>query len=63
MASMYGFVSEEEMEDTKAYLLSHGKYHLEQVGEWVSVLHFVSDAEWMSDGLLNNWMSDGLACL
>ena len=33
MAEMYGFVSEEEMEDTKAYLLSHGWYQLEQVGE------------------------------
>ena len=33
MADMYGFASEEEMEDTKAYLLSHGQYQLEQVGE------------------------------
>ena len=33
MADMFGFVSEEEMEDTKAYLLSHGWYQLEQVGE------------------------------
>ena len=33
MADMYGFASEEEMEDTKAYLLSHGQYQLERVGE------------------------------
>ena len=32
MADMYGFVSEEEMEETKAYLKSHGNYQLEQVG-------------------------------
>ena len=31
MASMYGFECEEEMEDTKQYLLSHGSYQLEQV--------------------------------
>ena len=31
MASMYGFGCEEEMEDTKRYLLSHGGYQLEQV--------------------------------
>ena len=31
MADMYGFASEEEMEDTKAYLQSHGRYQLEQV--------------------------------
>ena len=31
MASMYGFECEEEMEDTKQYLLSHGGYQLEQV--------------------------------
>ena len=45
MADMYGFASEEEMEDTKAYLLSHGQYLIEQVGEQVSVLDFVSVAE------------------
>ena len=33
MADMFGFASKEEMEDTKAYLLSHGWYQLEQVGE------------------------------
>ena len=32
MADMYGFTSEEEMSDTKAYLCSHGDYQLEQVG-------------------------------
>ena len=32
MANMYGFASEEEMSDTKAYLRSHGDYQLEQVG-------------------------------
>ena len=32
MANMYGFTSEEEMSDTKAYLHSHGDYQLEQVG-------------------------------
>ena len=31
MASMYGFECEEEMADTKQYLLSHGGYQLEQV--------------------------------
>ena len=31
MADMYGFVSEEEMSDTKDYLRSHGNYQLEQV--------------------------------
>ena len=31
MANMYGFASEEEMADTKAYLRSHGDYQLEQV--------------------------------
>ena len=31
MANMYGFASEEEMLDTKAYLQSHGNYQLEQV--------------------------------
>ena len=31
MASMYGFECEEEMADTKQYLLSHGSYQLEQV--------------------------------
>ena len=45
MADMYGFVSGEEMEDTMAYLLSHGQYQFEQVGEQVSVLDFVSVAE------------------
>ena len=33
MADMYGFMSEEEMQDTKAYLWSHGSYQLEQVNE------------------------------
>ena len=32
MASMYGFKCEEEMDDTKQYLLSHGGFQLEQVG-------------------------------
>ena len=32
MANMYGFVSEEEMSDTRAYLCSHRDYQLEQVG-------------------------------
>ena len=45
MADMYGFASKEETEDTKAYLLSHGQYQLEQVGEQVSVLDFVSVVE------------------
>ena len=31
MADMFGFVSEEEMDDTKSYLQSHGNYQLEQV--------------------------------
>ena len=33
MASMFGFDCEEEMADTKQYLLSHGGYQLEQVRE------------------------------
>ena len=33
MADMFGFASEEEMEGTKAYLLSHRQYQFEQVGE------------------------------
>ena len=33
MADMYGFMSKEEMEETKAYLKSHGNYQLEQVGK------------------------------
>ena len=33
MADMFGFAFKEEMEDTKAYLLSHRQYQLEQVGE------------------------------
>ena len=37
MADMYGFVSEEEMHDTKAYLHSHGGYQLEQVNECLSL--------------------------
>ena len=32
MVDMYGFASEEEMSDTKAYLCLHGDYQLEQVG-------------------------------
>ena len=31
MSSMYGFECEEEMDDTKKYLLAHGGYQLEQV--------------------------------
>ena len=30
MANMYGFTSEEEMEDTKAYLRNHRDYQVEQ---------------------------------
>ena len=45
MADMFGFASEEEMEDTKAYLWSHSRYQLEQVGERVSVLGLFSAAE------------------
>ena len=42
MADMYGFTSEEEMSDTKAYLHSHGDYQLEQVGvkQVVALLYF-----------------------
>ena len=42
MADMYGFTSEEEMSDTKAYLCSHGDYQLEQVGvkRLVALLYF-----------------------
>ena len=40
MADMYGFASEEEMQDTKAYLWSHGGYQLEQVNEYL-LLEFV----------------------
>ena len=45
MADMFGFASEEEMEDTKAYLWNHGQYQLEQVGERVSVFGLFSAAE------------------
>ena len=31
MSSMFGFTCEEEMDDTKRYLLAHGGYQLEQV--------------------------------
>ena len=31
MSSMFGFECEEEMDDTKKYLLAHGGYQLEQV--------------------------------
>ena len=31
MADMFGFMSEEEMDDTKSYLWSHRNYQLEQV--------------------------------
>ena len=31
MSSMYGFECEEEMDETKKYLLAHGGYQLEQV--------------------------------
>ena len=37
MASMFGFDCEEEIADTKQYLLTHGGYQLEQVGEWSTV--------------------------
>ena len=33
MASIFGFDCEEEMADTKQYLLNHGGYQLEQVSE------------------------------
>ena len=33
MASMFGFECEEEMANTKQYLLTHGGYQLEQVGD------------------------------
>ena len=33
MASMFGFGCEEEMADTKQYLLGHGGYQLEHVSE------------------------------
>ena len=39
MADMYGFASEEEMEETKAYLKSHGNYQLEQVGKQEFIPH------------------------
>ena len=29
MADMFGFASEEEMDDTKGYLWSHGNYQFE----------------------------------
>ena len=45
MEDMYGFVSEEEIEETKAYLKSHGIYQVEQVGKWGFILR----------NLLNNW--------
>ena len=45
MADMFGFVSKEEMEDTKTYLLSQGWYQLEQVGEQVSVFGLFSAME------------------
>ena len=32
LASMFGFKCEEEMEETKQYLLSHSGFQLEQVG-------------------------------
>ena len=34
LASMFGFECEEEMEETKQYLLSHSSFQLEQVGGW-----------------------------
>ena len=37
MPDMYGFASEEEMQDPKAYLHSHGGYQLEQVNECLSL--------------------------
>ena len=36
-SSMYGFECEEEMNETKQYLLNHGSYQLEQVGWWPTV--------------------------
>ena len=45
MADMFGFASEEEMKDTKAYLWNHGQYQLEQVGERVSVFGLFSVVE------------------
>ena len=39
MADMFGFASEEEMEEMKAYLWRHGNYQLEQVGELKFILH------------------------
>ena len=39
MADMYGFASEEEMEEMKAYLWRNGNYQLEQVGELKFILH------------------------
>ena len=39
MADMFGFASEEEMEETKAYLQRNGNYQLEQVGELKFILH------------------------
>ena len=40
IADMYGFALEEEMQDTKAYLHSHGGYQLEQVNEFL-LLEFI----------------------
>ena len=40
MADIYGFALGEEMQDTKAYLQSHGGYQLEQVNECL-LLEFV----------------------
>ena len=45
MADMFGFASKEEMEDTKAYLLNHSQYQLEQVGERVSTFGLFSAME------------------
>ena len=39
MASMFGFDCEEEMADTKQYLLSHGGYQLAQVSERPLVIY------------------------
>ena len=39
MADMFGFASEEEMEEMKALLRRHGNYQLEQVGELKFILH------------------------
>ena len=46
MASMFGFNCEEEMDNTKQYLYSHGGYQLEQVSEWPTVIWFIFRTAW-----------------